>query len=295
MYLTDGDDHFLGHLPRGHLGDGHGCLFDTGECVRGPELHGLLALPLHRVDGEDVPCTREHSSLESGDTDTTDADDRDIFTRLHVRTVGGRAVTGGNTATHQAGDLERDLWIDLHHRGLVDHHVWRERTEQGHRVDVLAVCGLHAEGVVGHRFSLQEHGPHVAEVAQPGTARRTFAAGGNEREDHMVADLEVGDAFADLVHDSGALMAAEHREPSHRDAAGHQVVIGVAHPGGFHPDLDLALAGVTDLDLFDRPLLVEVPEQSAFGLHSNPPLAAPDAAPLFCIEGDHVTTVRPLQ
>ena len=47
-------------------------------------------------------------------------------------------------------------------------------------------------------------------------------------------------------------MPAEYWEAAHRDAAGDQVMVGVAHPRRFHLDLDLVLDRVADLDLLDR-------------------------------------------
>src|SRR5882672_702651 len=40
-----------------------------------------------------------------------------------------------------------------------------------------------------------------------------------------------------------------------------KVMVGVAHPRRFHLDLDLVLDGIADLDLLDRPRLVELPDQ----------------------------------
>jgi hypothetical protein len=67
----------------------------------------------------------------------------------------------------------------------------------------------------------------------------------------------------------------ENREARHRDAAGDQVVIGVAHARRFHLDLDLVLDGVADLDLLNGPRLVELPDQSAFCLHVGPDPISP--------------------
>ncbi len=107
----------------------------------------------------------------------------------------------------------------------------------------------------------------VAQVAQALLTRRTFTAGRDERQHDVIAGLDVVDTRADLGHDARAFVAAEHREARHRDVAGHQVVVGMAHARGFHLNLDLVLDGVTDLDLLDRPRLVELPDESAFGLH----------------------------
>ena len=104
----------------------------------------------------------------------------------------------------------------------------------------------------------------------PGLTGRACAAGRDEGQDDVVAGFEALDAGPDLGDDARALVAAEHREAAHRDAAGDQVVVGVAHPRRFHLDLDLVLDGVADLDLLDRPRLVELPDESALCLHPQP-------------------------
>ena len=52
---------------------------------------------------------------------------------------------------------------------------------------------------------------------------------------------DVLDAGTDFGDDAGALVTAEHREAGHRDAAGDQVMVGVAHSRRFHLDLDFVL------------------------------------------------------
>jgi hypothetical protein len=47
-------------------------------------------------------------------------------------------------------------------------------------------------------------------------------------------------------------------------------MVGVAHPRRFHLDLDLILDGIADLDLLDRPRLVELPDQRTLRLHGEP-------------------------
>src|SRR5690349_20833181 len=41
----------------------------------------------------------------------------------------------------------------------------------------------------------------------------------------------------------------------------------MAHPRRFQSHLDLAPSGFAELDLLDRPRLVEIPDECAFGLH----------------------------
>ena len=198
----------------------------------------------------------------------TDADDRDVLAGPDVGGAHRRAVAGGHAAADECGHLERDRRVDLHHGTLVHDHVRRERAQQRHREDVLAP-GLDPEGAVGHCRAVEQARAEVAQVAQPGLTRRTPAAGRDERQHHVVTRTDVLDTWADLGDDAGALMPAQHREAAHRDAAGDQVVVGVTHPRRLHADLDLVLDRVTDLDLLDRPRLVELPDESAFCLHRN--------------------------
>ena len=60
-----------------------------------------------------------------------------------------------------------------------------------------------------------------------------------------------GDVAADLGDDARALVAAE-RGQADRGRAGGEVVVGVAHAGGVHPDLHLVVDRVAEIDLVDR-------------------------------------------
>ena len=97
-----------------------------------------------------------------------------------------------------------------------------------------------------------------------------MSTGRDERQHHVVARREVLDARADFGDDAGALVTAEDREAAHRDSAGDQMVVGVAHARRFHLDFDFVFLRVADLDFLDRPGLIELPDQRAFGLHREP-------------------------
>ena len=83
----------------------------------------------------------------------------------------------------------------------------------------------------------------------------------------MVAGEEVIDSVSDLDDHAGALVSTQHRESGDRYVPGDDVVIRVAHPRELELHLHLAPARVPDLDFIDRPGLVEVPQQRAFGFH----------------------------
>ena len=83
----------------------------------------------------------------------------------------------------------------------------------------------------------------------------------------MVTDGESLDTGTDGGDDPGALVPAEHGEPRRRNAAGHQVVIGVAQAGGLELHRDLTAPRLADLDVLDRPWLVDAPQQRGPGPH----------------------------
>ena len=58
---------------------------------------------------------------------------------VHLGRVHGRAPAGDDAAAEQAGALERDVVVDLDAARLVDDGVVRERAEQAHQAEVLAL------------------------------------------------------------------------------------------------------------------------------------------------------------
>ncbi len=76
------------------------------------------------------------------------------------------------------------------------------------------------------------------------------------------------DAGADLFHDAGAFVAADHRERD-GDVAGDQVGVGMAQPGGGELDEDLLLLRRVEVDLLDAPLLPEAPQDGGLDLHTS--------------------------
>ena len=84
----------------------------------------------------------------------------------------------------------------------------------------------------------------------------------------MVALFDAFDVAADLGDDARALVPAEGRQGD-RGGAGGQVIVRVAHAGGMHADLHLVVDGVAEVDLVDPERRVQLPQQSALGLHDR--------------------------
>jgi hypothetical protein len=87
----------------------------------------------------------------------------------------------------------------------------------------------------------------------------------------VVAGSQPADALADLLHDAGTLVAADDRQREGQVARG-QVLVAVAHAAGGDLDQHLTLLGWVELDVFDAPGRVELPENGCFRLHGDPPV-----------------------
>ena len=142
-------------------------------------------------------------------------------------------------------------------------------------------------------------GDHAADerarsvVAQVLTTRRAVAAaaaGGYERRRHVIARLNGGDTRAHFHHDTGTLVATDHREEvgdahhlehllGRNHVAGDEVFVGVTQARSAPVHEHFAGLGRMHFDLFDRPRLIEPPENSGSRLadlrHGTPPNSAP--------------------
>jgi len=101
----------------------------------------------------------------------------------------------------------------------------------------------------------------------------------------VVADFEIGHAGADFGDHTRSLVTAEEGEAG-RGGTGDDVLVGVAHARRGELDGDLTRARITDLDLLDRPRLVESPEDCAFSLHVRlHALRCGEPLPVVCATG----------
>ncbi len=234
--------------------------------VGGTEFERLVAFPLDGFDGEHITRAGVHRTLQRRHPDAAEADDGHVFTGPDRGRPGRRAPARRHAAADQGRRREGDRRVDLDERGPVHDQVRRIRPEQRVRVDVLA-ARLNPKRPVGHRCTRHQTHSQVAQIPLTGLARPAFAAGRDERRGDVVTGHEVVDALADFDDDTGTFVTAEHRECGHRDIARDDVMVRVAHARDLECDLDLTPARVADLDLLDRPRLVEVPDQRALGFH----------------------------
>jgi hypothetical protein len=176
-------------------------------------------------------------------------------------------VEGGTHAgEHPAADEGRhrpvDVVGDLHRAYGGDDGVLRECAGGGH-LEQRGTTGAEAGGAVEQ--STADHGPAgaLAEVALAPGAEEALSALGHPGDDHVVSGAQALDPVAHLDHLSRPLVAEDDRGGGDKGAVLHRQV-GVAHPRGAHPDLDLT--GVRGLDLY---VLVDLERAAHCGQHGG--------------------------
>ena len=118
---------------------------------------------------------------------------------------------------------------------------------------------------------MRQRGRVVVADAQHGAARRAVAAMAAvraEREDDVVALLDVGDARPELDDDAGRLVAQHHRQRQ-RPVAVHDVPVAHAHAGGLHLHAHLAGLRALLLQVEDLQRLVDFGQHG--GTHGRSP------------------------
>jgi hypothetical protein len=187
-------------------------------------------------------------ALDRVGADAADALDDHGVAGLDLAGVHRGAPAGADRAAEQAGDLELGVLRDLDRRVDRDGRVLGERRDAAHLADVGAVLEVQAGGVLGPAGAGQQARAEVAEVRVTGGAPAALAAGGQEREEDLVADLEARGVRTDGLDDPAALVAAREGVGADRDVTGGDVVVRVAQARRDHLHADLVLTRVVDLD-----------------------------------------------
>ena len=175
-----------------------------------PSLRREDELVFGEIDGDDLARAGESRAEDDAQAHPAEADHGDRLPRLDLRGVDDRADPGQHRAAEQRGQLERQLWVDLH-AGFARHHrMGRKRRHAKQVVDRLGAEGKPPlAGKQGSRgIGLR---PRLAKRRAPGGAGPATAATRHEDEHDRVAGLEIGHPFAHSLDDSGRLVAERHR------------------------------------------------------------------------------------
>src|SRR5215467_9920362 len=168
---AEGADDRVAHLAPGQCADSGDGVVDRGIDVRGTEAQGLLALELHRVDGDDPARSRHPRALDRVDADPADAQDCDGVTGTDSRAVDRRAEPGGDPAGDQRDRGPRDVRIHLDDRGLGKQLPFREGAELREPCDRLVPDPVR-HPPIGDDLGVEELHAQVAQERLASQARR---------------------------------------------------------------------------------------------------------------------------
>jgi hypothetical protein len=153
----------------------------------------------------------------------------------------------GDTLHDQADRLEGEVGIDPHGASRGDHRMLGEAADGAKLVNRAAVV-RQAGGTVRHRTAAERR-EHLR--AEEGLLLRTElapAAGRRERDDHVVADLEIAHTRTDFLDDAPRLVTENDRQRSAHDPMDTGVV-AVTETAGYDADRDLVRLRPFDVEL----------------------------------------------
>lgn len=194
--------------------------------VGGAELARPLLLAGVNIDNDDLGSAVGDGTLDDAEADAAGAEDGDLAALLDVGGDGGGAVAGGDAAAEQAGAVHGGLRLHGDDRDVGDDGVLAERGG-AHEVEDVLAAGAEAGGAVGHHTLALGGADFAAEVGLARLAELALLALGGVESDDVVAGLDVGDALADGLDDTGTLVSENDREGALGILAGEGVGVCV--------------------------------------------------------------------
>ena len=189
------------------------------------------------IDGDDLARAGESRAEDDAQAYAAEADHRDRLTGFDLRGVDDRANPGQHRAAEQRGELERQVWVDLH-AGFARHHrVGCKRRDAQQMVDRLGaerkppLAGKQRSRGVRPR-------PRLAKRRAPGDAWAATAAARHEDEHDVISGLQVGHPFAQSLDNPRRFVAERHWRRARPRTVDHRQ-IGMAEARRLDPHLGL--------------------------------------------------------
>lgn len=226
--------------------------------VRGAELLGPLLLARVHIDNDDLAGSLLKSTLDDRQTNTPSTEDSDIAALLDVGRDASSTVSGGDTATQQAGAVHGGILLHGDDRDVGEDSVLGEGG-RAHKVEDVLALALEPAGAVGHHALTLRGADLAAQVGLAGLAELALLALGRVQGDDMVADLDICDSLADGLDDTGALVTQDDGESTLGILAGERVGVRVADTRVVDLDADFVRLGGCDLDVLDAERLAGLP------------------------------------
>ena len=213
------------------------------------ELLGEGHLSRVDVNADDLGASSLLEAHDGGETDTSEAEDGGGGSALNLHGVVNGAVASGDTATEEADLLEGGALGDLSHGDGCADSVLGESTAT-HEVedgDGLSVFfDAEAAGAVGHHTLSLRGADFAAQVRLLRQAVHAVAALRDVQGDDVVSNLNVGDTFADRLHNTTTFVAKNDGETGR--VVARFAPVGMADTTGQDLDADLSSARGSDLD-----------------------------------------------
>jgi len=126
-------------------------------------------------------------------------------------------------------------------------------------VKQILALALESRGTVGHQTLTLGGSDLAAEVGLSGLAELALLAFGGVESDNVVTRLDVGDALADRLDNTGTLVSKDNGESTLGVLAGESVGICVANTSVVDLNSDLVGLGRSDLDILNGERLAGLP------------------------------------
>jgi hypothetical protein len=107
--------------------------------VRRADAPGHLELAVELVERDDLPCAADARPLDDRQPHASAAENGDRLPGLESRAPERRPDPGEDAATHERGEIERQVVVDLHHGVLVQQHALGIAADAGERRDALSL------------------------------------------------------------------------------------------------------------------------------------------------------------
>lgn len=235
------------------------------DAVGGAQLARQLELALVDVDGDDATSLGQTGADHRREADAPQPEDGDALTLFHLGGVHHGTDAGGDATTEQTDLFQRGGRVHLGDGDLRQYRVFAEGGGAHVVIDGLAIF-REAGGAVRHQPLALGGADLLAEVGLAGFAEFALAALGSVERDHVIADFDAGDPFADGFDDAAPLVAENAGEDPFRIFTGEGEGIGVADAGGDDAHPHLARLRRHDLNLFDGEGLTRAPGDGGFTL-----------------------------
>jgi hypothetical protein len=161
------------------------------------------------------------------------------------------ANSGRDPAGNETGEIERNISVDYHNRGLIDHGPFSEASNHAECTHISSGAITASIGAVKLR-ALGDAGTLGAEMMQASPAPSARSAAGNEGQYDVVTRFSAAHRGANFFDYTSSFMAEHHRLHRHTALTAHHMIIGATQAYGRNAHQNFSRCRRIELDAFDR-------------------------------------------